>query len=119
MNINQIIEKLSTDRVLAEKYAKLQGIDAILEQAKADGFDVTREDVEAILSKISGKSGELSEEELAAVAGGSGPGKECGKCGGVVGECPCSLCPECGTRMYPLPIIEYRWQCPQCQYKKK
>ena len=71
MNIDQILEKLSTDKELAEKYAALKGIDAILAQAKADGFDVTREDVEALLAKISGKAGELSEPELAVVAGGN------------------------------------------------
>ena len=70
MSINEIIEKLNADKAMAEKYAALKDVDAILEQAKTDEFDVTRGDVEAVLSKISEKSGEISENDLAVVAGG-------------------------------------------------
>ena len=98
MNIEQILEKLSTDKALAEKYAALKDVDAILEQAKADGFDVTREDVETLLAKISGKAGELSEVELAVVAGGT-DGK---------------TCDTCGTQMEKIDFIIEFWKCPKC-----
>ena len=103
MNINQIIEKLNTDKALAEKYAALQGIDAILAQAKADGFEVSREDVEAVLSKLGEKSGELSEVDLAAVAGGTDDKNFCKWCGGERGRCGCSICPKCGDQLARTP----------------
>ena len=108
MNINQILEKLSTDKALAEKYAALKDTDAILAQAKADGFDVTREDVEALLAKLGGKSGELSEPELAVVTGGTDDKDERGKC------------PECGTPMdINSPGIGLELKCFQCGYVQK
>ena len=91
MNINQIIEKLTTDKELSEKYAAFSDIDEILTQAKADGFDVTREDVETVLGKLGGKSGELSEEELAVVAGGNDR-KYCSMCGGLADGFKCTKC---------------------------
>jgi len=76
MNISQIIEKFKSDAAFAAKYSALKGIDAILEQAKADGFDVTAEDVQAAIGQLGKQSGELSETDLTAVAGG----KETKKC---------------------------------------
>ena len=70
MNINHIIEKFKSDKAFAEKYSALKGVDAILEQAKADGFDVTAEDVQAAIGQLGKQSGELSESELAVVSGG-------------------------------------------------
>ena|GEM_PF-1065347 len=120
MNINKIIEKLSTDKEIAEKYAGIKGIDEILAQAKADGFDVTREDVQAVLSKLGGKSGkseELSEDELAVVAGGTGDKNTCGKCGGAVGQCPCYNCAKCRTLMqHRKNFAATRYMCPACGY---
>ena len=92
MNINQIIEKLTTDKELSERYAALKGVDAILEQAKADGFDVSREDVETVFSKIGG----LSEDELAVVAGGAPRYKHCSNCGRDYSSQHCPhCCDEC------------------------
>ena len=71
MNINQIIEKFKNDPAFAEKYSALASVEAILEQAKADGFDVTAEDVQAAISQLGKQSDELSEDDLAAVVGGN------------------------------------------------
>jgi len=73
MNINQIIEKFKSDTAFAEKYSALTGMDAILEQAKADGFDVTAEEIDAAIFQLGQKTGELSEADLAVVAGGKNP----------------------------------------------
>ena len=70
MNINQIIEKFKSDTAFAEKYSALTGMDAILEQAKADGFDVTAEEIDAAIFQLGQKTCELSEADLAVVAGG-------------------------------------------------
>ena len=37
MSIDAIIKKMSEDEKFAEKYAKFDNLDAVLEQAKADG----------------------------------------------------------------------------------
>jgi len=71
MNINQIIEAFKSDTAFAAKYSALTSVEAVLEQAKADGFDITAEDVQAAISQLGKQSGELSEDDLAAVAGGS------------------------------------------------
>jgi len=90
MNINQIIEKFKSDTVFAMKYSALTSVDAIIEQAKADGFDVTKEDVEAAVGQFGKQSGELSETDLAAVAGGKET-KICDSCGREfsTGTCVC------------------------------
>ena len=84
MNINQIIEKFKKDAAFAAKYSALKSVEAILEQAKADGFVVTAEDIQAAISQLGTQSGELSEAELSAVAGGKGgedrPVDPCPKC---------------------------------------
>ena len=74
MNINQIIEKFKSDTAFAEKYSALTSVEAVLEQAKADGFEVTAADVEAAITQLGQKTGELSEDDLAVVAGGKDEG---------------------------------------------
>ncbi|MDR1874638.1 MAG: Nif11-like leader peptide family RiPP precursor [Synergistaceae bacterium] len=65
----EFLEKLKSDKEFAEKYAKIKSLDAVLVQAKADGYSVSKEDALEHITKA--KGGELSETELAAVAGGS------------------------------------------------
>ena len=78
MQLNEIIEKLKTDKMFAEKYAVLGNIDAIINQAKQDGFNVSREDIEKIMLELGREKKELSEAELAFIAGGV---TKCGMCG--------------------------------------
>ena len=116
MNINQIIENFKNDSAFAEKYSALKNVDAILEQAKADGFDVTAEDIQSAIGQLGTQSGELSEADLAVVAGGDGKFTEnrwdsvvCGQIEEVVkGRCCAPPPPNCdhfrredisGTRM--------------------
>ena len=118
MNINKIIEKLSTDKEIAEKYAAFSDIDEILAQAKADGFDVSREDVQAVLGKLGGKSGELSEDELAVVACGADDKNTCPICGGPRGgSCYCYECRKCGTLMQAGGGGINSYRCPRCGYR--
>jgi len=70
MDIKQIIEKFKSDAAFAEKYSALKGIDSILEQAKADGFDVTAEDIQTVIRQLNKQYGELSEADLSIVSGG-------------------------------------------------
>jgi len=68
MNNNQIIESFKSDAAFAEKYSALISAAAILEQSKTDGFDVSKEDVEAHFNDCGGSCdscGKLREEELA------------------------------------------------------
>ena len=96
MNINEILEKLGADKEIAEKYSLLKGVDAILEQAKADNFDVTRENVEKVIEMFTEKSRELSEDDLAVVAGGgNGEGKH--------------YCPNCDYN------YNFFCRCPTCE----
>ncbi|MDR1874639.1 MAG: Nif11-like leader peptide family RiPP precursor [Synergistaceae bacterium] len=69
LGAKELAEKLKEDKAFAEKYAKLRSLDAVLEQAKADGYSVSKDEALSYISKA--KGGELSEEDLAAVAGGS------------------------------------------------
>lgn len=71
MNITQLIEKIKTDAEFALKYIALKDVVSIIEQAKEDGYDVTEEDVAAAMREMLKKSGELSEADLAVVAGGN------------------------------------------------
>lgn len=101
MNIKEIAEKLKTDKAFAEKYAGLKGIDAILSQAKTDGYDVTKEDVEAVIREMGIKSGELTETELAAVAGGNDKDN----------------CPQCGSSDKEVTQVKNghtSYRCKQC-----
>ena len=71
MDISQVIEKLKSDPALLAKYRDLTGLDAILAQAKADGFEVSVADVKNIIASLGAQShGTLSEADLASVAGG-------------------------------------------------
>ena len=96
MNINQIIEKFKSDAAFAAKYSALTSVDAILKQAKEDGFDVTKEDVQAAIGQLGKQSGELSESDLAAVAGGKSVGTNCQACNTTLtmGFCPNADCPD-------------------------
>ena len=80
MNINQIIEKFKSDKTFAAKYSALTSVNAIVEQAKADGFDVTADDIQAAIGQLGKQPGELSETDLTAVAGGKET-KKCDWCG--------------------------------------
>jgi len=71
VNVKQIIERFKSDTAFAEKYSAFASVDAILEHAKADGFYVTAEDIQAAIGQLGKQSGELSEADLAVVAGGT------------------------------------------------
>jgi len=99
--IKLFFEKAQSDSELAAKYSALTSVDAILKQAQSDGFDVTREDVEAAVGQLGKQPGELSESDLAAVAGGK---RE-----------PPPPCPECeSTNIYCAGNAGFR--CRNCNY---
>jgi predicted ribosomally synthesized peptide with nif11-like leader len=66
----EFLEKLNSDKEFAKKYSKLESLEAVLAQAKADGYTVSEEDALDYIAKVN--DGGLSEEELASVAGGKG-----------------------------------------------
>jgi len=101
MDINQIIEKFKNDPTFAQRYSALTSVDAIVEQAKVDGFDVTAEDIQAAIDQLGTQSGELSESNLSAVAGGK---RE-----------PPPPCPECkSSNIYCAGNAGFR--CRNCNY---
>ncbi|MCL2218949.1 MAG: Nif11-like leader peptide family natural product precursor [Chitinispirillia bacterium] len=65
MGVADFMKKWNEDKAFVSKYTALI-VDGLVEQAKKDGFGITKADAERLL----GKSGELSDEELSAVAGG-------------------------------------------------
>jgi predicted ribosomally synthesized peptide with nif11-like leader len=69
MGPKEFLEKVNSDDGFAKKYSKLTSLDAILAQAEADGYSVSKEDALNYIAKFYG--GDLPDEELAAVAGGS------------------------------------------------
>lgn len=68
MSIDAIIRKMSEDEKFAEKYARFDNLDAVLEQAKADGYSISKEDIEKYIA--SHKSGSMSHKSLSKSAGG-------------------------------------------------
>jgi len=65
MGVADFMKKWSEDKAFVSKYTALM-VDGLVEQAKKDGFGITKADAERLM----GKGGELSDEELSAVAGG-------------------------------------------------
>ena len=58
------LEKVKTDKSLQEKLKAADDSGAIIEIAKAAGFSISTDDVDSV-------TGDLSEEELEAVSGGT------------------------------------------------
>ncbi|MCL2078566.1 MAG: Nif11-like leader peptide family RiPP precursor [Oscillospiraceae bacterium] len=73
MTFADLIKKISEDKEFEERYKALDSIDAVMEQAAADGYTITEKDVEALRSEAefseSGRA-ELSDDMLDEVAGG-------------------------------------------------
>jgi len=78
MGVADFMKKWSEDKAFVSKYTALM-VDGLVEQAKKDGFGITKADAERLL----GKSGELSDEELSAVAGGNQLKQRCTGFGGM------------------------------------
>ena len=66
--INELKQKLESDAAFKESLQKSADAKALINKIKAAGFDVTPEE---LINTVSGKSGEISDDELEAVAGGS------------------------------------------------
>ena len=64
MGINELREKVKSDKALAEQFKGLKTAEEVVEVAKKNGYDISVSDLEL--------SAGLSEEQLKAVAGGSG-----------------------------------------------
>jgi len=73
------LERANQDNELAEKLAKLGESDGIIALAAEQGFTVTAKDIEEFKKSEGGSTsrGELSEEELDKVAGGSSANRYC------------------------------------------
>ena len=64
MGINELREKVKSDKALAEQFKGLKTPEEAVEVAKKNGYDISVSDLE--------RMAELSEEQLKAVAGGAG-----------------------------------------------
>lgn len=94
-DMKAFLAKLNEDKAFAEEIAAVQSKEELLAKVKAAGFDVTEED----LAELDGEqfSGELSDDELDAVAGGGPFGnlrRPCENCGRMVFP-PDTLCISC------------------------
>jgi len=84
MDINELLGKFRSDPAFADKYRNLTDVNDIQAQLKADGYDLSVNEIRAGIGQLRGATGEMSEAELAGVAGGSdvdANGKGCPKCG--------------------------------------
>jgi len=81
MDINELLGKFRSDPAFAAKYRHLSNVNEIQAQLKADGYDLSVDEIRAGIGQLQGASGELSEAELAGVAGGNEQYKKCPKCG--------------------------------------
>ena len=123
MDINQIIEKFKNDPAFAAKYSALTGVDAILEQAKADGYDVTKEDIVEAIQQLNKQSGELSESDLAVVSGGKATTDnwdpvECAKITKmVVGRCETGVVDCDHFRREQVSLTKARFTCVMGRYR--
>jgi len=73
MTAREILDQILANPDTAAKYANLTSIEAIQAQAKKDGFDVSTDQITEALASIKHSHSELSEMELATVAGGKKP----------------------------------------------
>jgi len=84
MDINELLGKFRSDPAFADKYRNLTAVNEIQAQLKADGYNLSLDDIRAGINQLQGASGEMSEAELAGVAGGAlrtEQVKKCPKCG--------------------------------------
>jgi len=84
MDINELLGRFRSDPEFAAKYRNLSNVNEVQAQLKADGYDVSVDEIRAGIGQLQGASGELSEAELAGIAGGGGSNeswKSCPKCG--------------------------------------
>lgn len=61
-----------------EKAAKCKSVDELLELAKAEGVELSKEDAEKYFAQLS--SGELSVDDMTDIAGGACCGNACAQC---------------------------------------
>ena len=65
--INELKQKIGSDAGFRESLQKSADAKDLMDKIKAAGFDVTPEE---LVSAVSGKNGEVSDDALEAVAGG-------------------------------------------------
>ena len=68
--LKAFLEKVKTDTSLQEKLKAAASPDAAVEIAKDAGFAITTEDIQSMQSQSQSQSGEVSDDELEAAAGG-------------------------------------------------
>ena len=68
MGISELLKRFETDEGFSANYKGLADADAVIEQARKDGYSVTKEEIEALRAQK--QNAELSDDELGAVAGG-------------------------------------------------
>ena len=95
---------MNFERNLIAKAKEIKSVEELLAFAKANGMDITEEDAKAYLAKFNTQSGEIADDELDNVSGGScSPyGDECPKCG----------CTTVSRRI--IPDKGSAWCCSQC-----
>ena len=67
--LNELKQKMESDVAFKESLQKSADAKDFMEKIKAAGFDVTPEE---LINTVSGENGEISDDELEAVAGGGG-----------------------------------------------
>ncbi|MGM9644953.1 MAG: hypothetical protein ACI3X1_07690 [Eubacteriales bacterium] len=96
---------------LIEKAKQAKTVEEIVELAKAEGIEMTKEKAEKIFFGLNKKSGELSDNELDNVSGG-------GLCGDDGTEhhdtYQCEHCGSYNTEFYMNHDYEVEWHCQDC-----
>ena len=95
MNIEKLIASLGENKeALLKKSIQCKNAEQLLDLAKEYGLDLDQAGAEEILASMQKKPGELSGDELDAVAGAKpGFGYRCGVCGATYFNE--GLCPKC------------------------
>lgn len=99
-NLSEMMEKATLEQI--EKIKDCTTVEEIIAVAKTESFEITSERAEEILKMIFPPNGEISDEELDNIAGGSSKeGPKCPRCGSTNVESfgfdtPNSKCRECG-----------------------
>lgn len=93
MNIEKLIENLGEKKeTLLKRSIQCKSAEQLLELAEEYGLDLDKSGAEEIMASIQKRPGELSGDELDAVAGAKpGFGNRCGACGATYftdGPCP-------------------------------
>ena len=95
------------------KAKEARSVEELIALAKENGVELTEEDAKMYFEQLNAKKGELSDDELDAVAGGG------------CGESKTKYCPNCNSELRMISegtgnfSMKFYYLCDSCGYKEK